>query len=409
MVLESLYSGPKRQAALARHLAAPMLQEREAFLLHLQGEGATQLTLKDVARGLIQTIRSLRLQKLRDVELLEVKRASTCWRRQYSLRLAPRFIWTAKRWLRFLGRLRLPQPRPQPYAEHLGAFTKLLIDLGLSPGTVRVRRMVAAQFLKWISGQRRRISSASLNDVDEFFSLKKAKGWSDGSIAAAAAALRSFFRYAENCHWCARGIAVGIKGPLLPRYRNLWHPPTWKEVQQLFRAKPIGPADIRARAVLFLLATCGLRAGEVVGLRLTDVDWKAKTLNVTRTKRRSFQRFPIQREAAASIANYVVDVRQQCTCPYLFVTLNPPFRPVSPSTVWTITSRRFAQLGINCHPRGPHVFRHVCARYLLSRGLSLKEIGDFLGHHTLHTVRVYAKCDMKSLRKVADFDLGGLR
>ncbi|MER9121216.1 tyrosine-type recombinase/integrase [Mesorhizobium sp. M0954] len=68
-----------------------------------------------------------------------------------------------------------------------------------------------------------------------------------------------------------------------------------------------------------------------------------------------------------------------------------------------------AQLGIpvpNHH--GPHCLRHACATRLVATGLSLKEIGDHLGHRSAYATRVYAKVDLTGLREVADFDLRGL-
>jgi site-specific recombinase XerD len=58
--------------------------------------------------------------------------------------------------------------------------------------------------------------------------------------------------------------------------------------------------------------------------------------------------------------------------------------------------------------RGPHVLRHACATYLLNSGLSLKAVGDHLGHRSLTATQVYAKVDLAGLRTVAAFDLGGL-
>jgi integrase/recombinase XerD len=185
-------------------------------------------------------------------------------------------------------------------------------------------------------------------------------------------------------------------------------PPTWREVREVLAIPAANRAEIRANAILSLLTRYGLRASEVIQLRLADLNWKAKTLNVRRSKSSGFQRFPIERDTAASVLRYVMNVRPNCSCPHLFVTLNPPFRPLCVSSLWLITSARFERLGIHCRPRGPHSLRHACARRLLRRGLSHKEISDFLGHHNLHTVRIYARCDMKSLRSVADFDLGGL-
>jgi site-specific recombinase XerD len=58
---------------------------------------------------------------------------------------------------------------------------------------------------------------------------------------------------------------------------------------------------------------------------------------------------------------------------------------------------------------GSHALRHACATHLLAQGLSLKEIGDYLGHLDPETTRIYAKVDLTKLRAVADLPLEGLR
>src|SRR6266849_5987073 len=115
--LESIYGqGAYSRKALALHLAAPLLEERERFLQHLHREGANRRTLKRVAQGLIKTIRCFRLKSLRNIKLCEVHRAVARWQSRRCAGWTPEFFWTAKRWLRFHDRLRLPAPPPEPYA-----------------------------------------------------------------------------------------------------------------------------------------------------------------------------------------------------------------------------------------------------------------------------------------------------
>jgi len=66
------------------------------------------------------------------------------------------------------------------------------------------------------------------------------------------------------------------------------------------------------------------------------------------------------------------------------------------------------RLGIKLAHYGPHALRHACATHLLAQGLSLKQIGDHLGHRSAQATRIYAKVDVSSLRQVADQTLAGL-
>jgi integrase/recombinase XerD len=417
MVLESLFKQRTLASTLARHLAAPLLQEREAFLLHLQREGTNANALKRYAPVLIQINRFLGLKTLRDVQLDEVHQATKRWRNHLGLPTfvpkenssGPHFTWLAKRWLCFHGRLKLP-PRPvQPFAAKLTSYAEFMRYRGLVPETVQGRCKQAAQFLRWFSQKHRSLRFVCVNDVDRFLLLRRAGGWSPLTVATAASALRSFFAYAGSRRWCNRGLASGIERPLVPRHRFLRRGPNWREIQQVLRGLGTRPADVRARAIMSLLAVYALRASEVSRLLLSDLDWKTKVLNIKRSKRGRFQRFPIQRQVGDALTKYITKIRPQCSCPNTFVTLHPPFRPVPHATIWKIINARLGRLGIKRRPCGAHSVRHACATYLLQRGSSLREIGDFLGHRDVRSASIYARCDMKSLRAVADFDLGYLR
>ena len=73
-----------------------------------------------------------------------------------------------------------------------------------------------------------------------------------------------------------------------------------------------------------------------------------------------------------------------------------------------MVSRRLHALGLTLPHYGAHTLRHACATHLLAQGLSLKEIGDHLGHQSPEATRIYAKVDLAALRMVGDFTLEGL-
>jgi site-specific recombinase XerD len=93
----------------------------------------------------------------------------------------------------------------------------------------------------------------------------------------------------------------------------------------------------------------------------------------------------------------------------VFLRLVAPRRPLSSISVWWVVGPRFRALGVPLRHCGPHALRHACATHLLKQGLTLQQIGEYLGHRDLETTQMYAKVDIDGLRAVADFDLGGLR
>ena len=92
----------------------------------------------------------------------------------------------------------------------------------------------------------------------------------------------------------------------------------------------------------------------------------------------------------------------------LFLTLKAPIRPLSATAISHVVRGRLDRLGITGKRRGPHALRHAAAQHLLDHGLSMKEVGDYLGHRTVSATSVYAKVQLGTLREVADIDLEGL-
>jgi integrase/recombinase XerD len=408
----------ERTFYITRQEKAPLLREREAFLEHLLQQGTSVAAARGVSWQLLNVIRLLKLTRLRGVWIDEIEEAAKKWIRQQRSNPNIRsykhsgsyFTYVAKKWLRFAGVLKrsaLPRMR---FADEIVDFARWMREeMGLSMPTVRSRRQKTSLFLRWLSERHHSLAAVRLRDVDDFLIFKGTNGWSRKSARGYADALRAFFRYAAKCGWCKPDIGEGITSPRIYAQEGLPEGPEWKDVQRLLKGtKGNSAAALRARAVLFLLAVYGLRSGEISRLLLSDFDWRSETFTVNHSKRGGAQKYPLQREVGDAILEYIRKARPRCSSRNLFLTLKPPYRAMGGSALWKITSRGMQTAGIRCRRRGPHCLRHACATHLLEKGASLKEIGDLLGHRDFRSTSIYAKVHLQQLRRVADFDLGGL-
>ena len=183
-----------------------------------------------------------------------------------------------------------------------------------------------------------------------------------------------------------------------------------EEVQRLLAATDSDrAADIRDRAILKLLFTYGLRVSEVCSLRLESIDWERETLSVFRPKTGRTEDFPLSPGVGDAVLRYLLVARPPKRPERaLFLTLHAPIQPVQAASLSAMVARRARRLGIAGKCRAAHALRHATAQRLLDDGLSMKEIGDFLGHRSPAATAIYAKIDLATLRKVADFNLEGL-
>jgi site-specific recombinase XerD len=254
----------------------------------------------------------------------------------------------------------------------------------------------------------RALDALTIHDVDTYLAYQGNRGWSRASLHALASTLRNFFRYAEGQGW-ATNVASGIEAPVVYREEGLPLGPNWEDVQR-FVASFVGEStiDIRNRAMILLLVVYGLRRGELVRLRLEDIDWCGEILHVNRPKQRCTQQYPLVATVGNAIVRYLKEARPRSAHRELFLSVEAPIRPLSPGRVSSIVRSRLATLGIDIPRRGAHCLRHANARHLLDAGFALKEIGDHLGHRSASSTRAYAKVDLTGLRCVAEIDLGSL-
>jgi integrase/recombinase XerD len=279
-------------------------------------------------------------------------------------------------------------------------------ERGLSVATRDGRRWVINRFLRKMVAAGDSPTVLTIRDVDAYLqSLGEQGGYSRASLQMVAGCLRPFFRYGATRGWCRNGLAEAIKSPRVYSLDSLPTGPSWVDVKRLLALNEGNkPTDIRARAILMLLAIYGLRAGEVRQLRLDDFDWQRELLSVSCSKTRRRRIFPLSRSVGDAVLLYIEQVRPRTHHREVFLTLSG--HPLK--DIYMIVSPRLRQLGVTIPHHGPHALRHACATHLLAEGFSLKQIGDQLGHQDPDATRVYAKVDISGLRKVADLDLGGL-
>lgn len=406
---------------LARQRNGPLAEERHRYLSHCAQQQMSRETWRRIARYLWIAAQALRLAE-RPGELVTraaVKAEVERWLERRSRRSTARqtrllgvdFTGHVSRWLTFLGRLQLAAPTQRLYADEVARFTEhMLGERGLSPQTVVYRCRAIHQFLAVIDKAGLRLDQLTVAQLDELLvGMIRDNRYARTTIQTLVSALRPFFRFAEQHGWRRSGLAAALMAPRRYQHEGLPSGLSWDDVQRL-RAAVAGdqPADIRDRALLMLLAVYGLRAGEVTALNLKDFDWEREMLGVPRGKSQRPRTYPLCRSVGAAVLHYLREVRPRSDRRAVFLTLVAPFRPLTANSLGRTVYRRFRALGLALPHYGAHRLRHACASHLLAQGLSLKELGDHLGHSDPDVTRIYAKVDLAALRAVGDVPLEGL-
>jgi integrase/recombinase XerD len=184
----------------------------------------------------------------------------------------------------------------------------------------------------------------------------------------------------------------------------------------------IAPADARALlescdrrsmlgrrdyALLVVLLRLGLRRGEVVDLRLDDIDWRMGEL-VVRGKGNRQDRLPLPVDVGEAIASYLRRGRPASDRRELFLRGRAPFDPIAAGTVASTVRRACRRAGIA--EVGSHRLRHTVACEMVAADVALTEIAQVLRHRSLQSTAIYARVDLDRLRRLAQpWPKGGSR
>jgi len=260
---------------------------------------------------------------------------------------------------------------------------RLVDDLRLrnySPRTVQAYVACVAQFARHFGRSPDQLGMDAVRSYQLHLIDHKAS-WS--RFNQTVCALRFFF-----------GVTLGRTDdvPLIPygkRPRTLPSVLAPEEVVRLFEAVPAGPARLRLQVAY----ACGLRIGELVRLRVTDIDSARMVVLVRQAKGRKDRLVPLSARLLAELRAYW---RRYRPAPWLFPGLDPT-RPMNVSTVQRQCQRAARRAGISKRCT-PHTLRHSYATHLLEAGVDVFTLQAILGHRDLRTTAHYVHVDTRRLR-----------
>ena len=213
-------------------------------------------------------------------------------------------------------------------------------------------------------------------------------------------ALRSFLGFLHLDGITERSLVPVVPTVLRRRLAGLPKGLDPDQVRRLLAACDVGTAvGIRDLTILILLVRLGLRRGEIAGLGLDDIDWRAGTIRV-RGKGDCHELMPLPPDVGGRLAEYLRHARPaDAQGRTVFVRHFAPHHALGPSRVSGIVAdaARRADLG-RVHA---HRLRHTAATDLLRAGASLPEIGQLLRHRRVETTAIYAKVDRDTLHLIA--------
>lgn len=285
-------------------------------------------------------------------------------------------------------------------------FRRWMMELrGLSVLTFTKDWHTAERLLDWLGGRASLdgLQRLTPGDLDAFLS-NRTSNLRRATRCGVCQGLRAFLRYLHAGGLLERDLAACVTTP--PRYWNESIPSAFTDAQvtaMLTSARADRTASgKRDYAILLLLATYGLRAGEITRLRLEDIDWRRERLRITQSKTGRSAELPLMVPVGEAILEYLRLARPQSIHRQVFLRLRAPYTPFPRGSCLTsIVNRRLRSTGLPFTGKhGAHAFRYARAVSLLRMAVPLKAISDVLGHSSSCSTDIYLKLATEDLRDV---------
>lgn len=284
----------------------------------------------------------------------------------------------------------------------IDAFLNSLASLkGASPHTVKAYAEDMRQFVAF--AETRGVTEAA--DVDprllrDYLQQMQEAHLARASRARKTASLRSFFAYLTRQGLLRQSPAVGLRTvrqeKRLPKFLRA------DEIDALMATPDQSPLGLRDRALLETLYASGMRAGELVAMRLMDLDFDAGVVRVT-GKGGKERITLLGRHALTALRIYLQAGRPALAAQQADSTsavfLNRYGGAISDRGVRKLFTRYCDKAALHLKIT-PHVMRHTFATHLLSNGADLREVQELLGHSSVGTTQIYTHVTTEHLRAV---------
>jgi len=227
-----------------------------------------------------------------------------------------------------------------------------------------------------------------------------------GRISHKASAVRSFFRYLI----ATKGTSSTLLG-FVPRIRHsgvfrlaaIWPRSAVKKLLSVIdRTTNLGK---RNYAIVLLVSRLGLRIGDILNLKIDDIDWRKAIIRITQQKTKNVQELPMSEDIGNALIDYLQNGRPSASSRHAFVIHQAPYREFTVgSRLGDLLAKYQKKAGILLPEesrKGWHSLRHSLATRLHEEDIPLPVIATILGHTSVETARLYARTNIKMLRSAA--------
>lgn len=256
------------------------------------------------------------------------------------------------------------------------------------------------RFAEYLQNLKILFSDIKLKNLSEYLNLLSDLGLSSSSRSRYISSIRAFYKYLQSINKIDVNFAENLDLP--KKTRELPETLTIEDISQIIDTiEEENKFDLRDKAMLEILYSCGLRVSELLNLKVKDIYFEEQYLRVF-GKGSKERIVPYGDKAAEILEIYLSKSR-----PYFFKSeksgnymfLNVKGGKLSRMGIWKIIQKRSEVLNKEIHVH-PHLFRHSFATHLIEGGADLRIVQELLGHSDISTTQIYTHLDKEHILEV---------
>ena len=214
--------------------------------------------------------------------------------------------------------------------------------------------------------------------------------------------IRDFLKYLYEYNLVETDLSIAVPKMAAP-FKKAYQGFTDDEIRKLLAAVDcntlIGKRDY---AMMALAAQTGLRAVDIIKLKRSDIDWRKREIHITQSKTGEALCLTLEAESGNAICDYILNARQDCDIPNIFLCAKYPLRAMHPIAARSIVLKYMAIAGIEpteYQRYGFHGFRRAFGTRLLESGTPVHLLSQLLGHIDLDSARPYMSVSENGLKE----------
>lgn len=262
---------------------------------------------------------------------------------------------------------------------------------GLAEGTIRNKRYA----ISWFFAELGELGCYHISVVTSECIIKTCARITDHNLWGE---IRVFLRYLSD-----EGITQADYSTIVPHFSKPYVIPSVYSISEIIKIENAvdrtTPLGLRDYAMILLASRTGMRSGDIVHLRLRDIDFVNDEINIIQQKTGKNLHLPLILDVKQALQNYLIE-RETFTDEFIFLNVYAPYNPVTTGTLRNALKKYMSIAGIDIgqRKRGPHSFRSSLASSMVNNSVAYETVRKVLGHSSNNAIKHYARIDVEKLR-----------